>query len=267
MQIGEKLKLLKEKVLLGNIRILLQDDARNMPKRNRNENVINQGLFYLDWLLDHKAEFKLLVMDRLEADVANVIDWSAPRLICIANDFNKYDEHAVEQINRNIELIRYRRYGEEFLLLELVNATTAAVNITESCKPEKTSKKTKKGDRYKTAEESLAEAPVEVLSLWNGLKDFCLGLGDDVQLRTLKYYFAFKTMRNFCSVEFRNKDKFLKLWVTADVGSLDLQRYPEGFCRDVTGIGHWGTGDLEICVKDNRDLKLAMEIIEEIYAG
>ena len=31
-------------------------------KRAVNGNVINQGLFYLDWLLDHKAEFELLVM-------------------------------------------------------------------------------------------------------------------------------------------------------------------------------------------------------------
>ena len=30
-------------------------------KRNSNANVINQGLFYLDWLMDHKAEFELLV--------------------------------------------------------------------------------------------------------------------------------------------------------------------------------------------------------------
>jgi RecB family endonuclease NucS len=26
-------------------------------KRSINENVINQGLYYLDWLMDHKAEF------------------------------------------------------------------------------------------------------------------------------------------------------------------------------------------------------------------
>lgn len=43
-------------------------DENNCPvifeyKRSVNENVINQGLFYLDWLLDHKADFKLLVMD------------------------------------------------------------------------------------------------------------------------------------------------------------------------------------------------------------
>jgi hypothetical protein len=66
-------------------------------KRALNENVINQGLYYLDWLLDHKAEFKLLVMKELGQEVANQIEWSSPRLLCIAGDFNKYDEHAVQR--------------------------------------------------------------------------------------------------------------------------------------------------------------------------
>lgn len=40
-------------------------DENNSPviieyKRATNENVINQGLFYLEWLLDHKAEFQVL---------------------------------------------------------------------------------------------------------------------------------------------------------------------------------------------------------------
>src|SRR6266487_4618857 len=77
-------------------------------KRSLNENVINQGLFYLDWLMDHKGEFELLVLKTLGKAVADSIDWSAPRLLCIASDFTKYDEYAVQQINRNIELIRYR---------------------------------------------------------------------------------------------------------------------------------------------------------------
>lgn len=34
-------------------------------KRSLNENVINQGLYYLDWLMDHQAAFAMLVMDRL----------------------------------------------------------------------------------------------------------------------------------------------------------------------------------------------------------
>ena len=91
-------------------------------KRSVGENVINQGLFYLDWLMDHKAEFKLLVLDKLGAAAADAIDWSAPRVVCIAADFTKYDGHAVQQIGKNIELIRYRRFGADLLLLESVNA-------------------------------------------------------------------------------------------------------------------------------------------------
>ncbi len=61
-------------------------------------------------------------MEKLGADAAKAVDWSAPRLLCIAGDFTRYDEHAVKQIARNIELIRYRRFGEDLLMLELVHA-------------------------------------------------------------------------------------------------------------------------------------------------
>ena len=43
-------------------------------KRAVNENVINQGLYYLDWLLDHKAEFELMVLKRLGRATGS--DWT-----------------------------------------------------------------------------------------------------------------------------------------------------------------------------------------------
>ena len=60
-------------------------DENNSPviieyKRSTNENVINQGLFYLDWLLDHRAEFTLLVMKRLGPEMQYAIEWTSPRL-------------------------------------------------------------------------------------------------------------------------------------------------------------------------------------------
>jgi hypothetical protein len=47
-------------------RIAVRIDEDDSPviieyKRATNENVINQGLYYLDWLMDHKAEFQILV--------------------------------------------------------------------------------------------------------------------------------------------------------------------------------------------------------------
>jgi len=126
-------------------------------KRAINENVINQGLYYLDWLLDHKAEFKLLVMDQLGSEEAQAIDWRFPRLLCIAADFTRYDQYAVQQINRNIELIRYRRYGNDLLLLEMVN--TVKEQPVETDGNENTSNGQRPNSRgsYKTVTEFLQQ--------------------------------------------------------------------------------------------------------------
>jgi len=69
-------------------------DENNSPvileyKKNKNQNIINQALFYLDWLVDHESAFEILVRDKLENKVE--VDWSAPRVLCIAEEFKKYD--------------------------------------------------------------------------------------------------------------------------------------------------------------------------------
>ncbi len=161
-------------------------------KRARNENVINQGLFYLDWLMDHRADFKLLVMDQLGKDAAEDIDWSSPRLLCIAGDFTRYDEHAVMQMNRTIELIRYRRFGDGLLLLELVNATTA--ETPEQQAPAKST-------YYKGFSELLEQSTGELADLYEELKATLTAMGDDVQVKRLKFYVAFKRLKNFACVE------------------------------------------------------------------
>jgi hypothetical protein len=43
-------------------------------KRRVNENVINQGFYYLDWLMDHKADFEMLVMKSLGKECAEKPD-------------------------------------------------------------------------------------------------------------------------------------------------------------------------------------------------
>lgn len=221
-------------------------------KRSTNQNVVNQGLFYLDWLLDHKAEFQLLVMNRLGKEAADKIDWSSTRLLCIAGDFTRYDEHAVIQINRNIELIRYRRYGDELLLLELVNAVTADAPATDL--PTDTV--------YKTVSESLESASTELSDVYYALKETLLAFGDDVQMKTLKFYYAFKRIKNFACVELRKQKGEVLIYVKVDPDSIDLV---DGFTRDVRKIGHFGTGDLEITVKTLEDIEKARPFLERSY--
>lgn len=227
-------------------------------KRSSNENVINQGLFYLDWLMDHKAEFKLLVMERFDKEMADAIEWSTPRLLCIAGDFTKYDGHAVQQINRNIELIRYRKYADELLLLELVNASSATVAIEERTK----NGKGKRAD--KTVSDTLAQAKPELSDLYEELCAYLLALGDDVQYKTLKYYFAFKRLKNFACVQLYNQIETILVYVKIDPETVDLENGPS-FLRDVREIGHFGTGNLEITIKSSDDLEKAKDYLMKSY--
>ena len=226
-------------------------------KRATNENVINQGLFYLDWLLDHKAEFKLLVLDTLGKPSADKIEWSAPRLLCIAGDFTQYDEHAVRQINRNIELIRYRRYGKDHILFELVNATSAHEIGGEQPAGGKKNKAV-----YKTVGEYLKQAKPELRDLFDSLKSFLMALGDDVQMKSLKFYIAFKRLKNFACVEAHPQAGKLLVYVKLNPSKIELKK---GFTRDVQNIGHFGTGDVEITLSSKADFEHAKPLLLQSY--
>lgn len=225
-------------------------------KRALNENVINQGLFYLDWLLDHKAEFKLFVMEKVDKETADGIEWASPRLLCIAGDFTKYDVHSVAQMNRTIELIRYRRYGDDLLLFELVNAVEGT---PEPIKPGAGGK-----GSYKTVTEYLAEADDPLRDRFEALKAFLTGLGDDVQMTTLKYYIAFKRIKNFACVTPQPGSGNLVVWVKVDPTTVELE---DGFTRDVSGVGHHGRGDLEISIKSMQNLETAKPLLLKSYEG
>ena len=231
-------------------------------KRNKNENVINQGLFYLDWLLDHQAEFKWLVMEKLGKDQAENIEWSGTRLICIASDFNRFDEHAVQQINRNIELMRYRYFGKDLLLLELVNAhsATQAVSANPATQAE-LPPKTRSNDKSQT--DRLAEAPQSLKNLYDEICQFTEQLGDEVQRKELKLYTAFKRIKNFASILVVHGNNDPRLVIYLKLPGVEAENYPNA--RNVTEIGHWGTGDFELVIREPSDLDVAQELIAKSY--
>ena len=243
-------------------------DENNCPvileyKRSAGENVINQGLFYLDWLMDHKAEFQLLALNHVGKESADKIDWSSPRLICVAADFTKYDAHAVQQIDRNIELIRYRQFGNELLLLELVNSTSGK-SVGSNRAGALTSPKSKAVSKSTTlyGAEALTSAKPETRELFESLEGYIMSLGDDVQRKDLKLYIAFKRIRNFTTVEVY-KDKLL-LHVHLNPDDVELET---GFTRDVRNKGHWGTGDLEVWVRNRVDLERTKPLIKRAHEG
>jgi predicted transport protein len=225
-------------------------------KRSLNQNVINQGLYYLDWLLDHKAEIKILVIDKYGREEADGIDWTGPRLLCIAGEFTRYDEHAVQQIPRNIELLRYRKFGDDLFLLELVNTLAAKSTIAKPAKPEEVHGADNRGGGDKVTTEGLSGLTGPLLDLFEHIRAFLGALGDDVQEKQTNTYIAFKRLKNFVCIEIR-KDKLL-LFLRLSPETITLE---QGFVRDVRTIGHRGTGDLELTIRNETDFEKAKPLL------
>lgn len=257
-------------------------DENNCPvileyKRSVGENVINQGLYYLDWLMDHRADFKLLVLEKLGKLASETIDWSAPRVICIAADFTKFDSHAVQQIGRTIELIRYRRFADDLLLLESASAgmdpATKRIVLKRQpsalTRPEIIAAGPADGGAIKPTGpdkafmEVLAGLSEPMRQLLASLDDYTMSLGDDVERKELRLYLAFKRLKNFATVVIHKKN-CLALYLHIDpVPALHV--LPKA--RDVTAIGHWGTGNLEISISTIAELDAAKPFIFGAYAG
>ena len=237
-------------------------DENNCPvifeyKRSVNENVINQGLFYLDWLLDHKADFKLLVMDVLGKEKAANIDWSMPCVICIANDFTKFDEHAVNQMQRNIKLVRYRKFGDNLIAFEHLNAPQVQPITYEE---PQTKPSSKSGWKDKDFKQYFAEAGEKNQNIFYSIRDYVLSLGDDIAENQLKLYVAFKKAKNFVCVEVYQSQVLCHLKLNPD--TVDLV---PGFIEDVRTKGHWGTGDLRLIIKSMEDFEKAKPLIDRAY--
>jgi predicted transport protein len=223
-------------------------------KKSSRDNVINQGLFYLDWLVDHKGDFAVAVQERLGQEVE--IDWSNPRLILVAEEFNEYDKYAVNRIGANIELWVYRLYEDDILQLDAQFVPDAA---RMKVKPS--------GERDKVKVEysldwHLEGKPENVRELMDELREKIIELSDEGEIveKANKNYIGYKHGKNFCEV--KPQQSGLKMWL--DIPPEELAD-PRGFGRDVTKVGHHGTGDVEVKLNDIADLEYVMTLIKQSF--
>lgn len=237
-------------------------DENNVPaiieyKRTIGENVINQGLFYLDWLIDHKGDFTELVRKVCGDSRADRVDWASPRVICVAGDFTRYDEHAVQQIGKSIELLKYRRYGTDLLLFETVAGDFESFGSGTT----NTANGPQKGKTNDSLVYKLEHSSSELKTLFADVIDYLESFEDFIR-RENKLYVAFRRIKNFACVEIAPNAGAIVLYVKVDPSTIELE---EGFTRDLREVGHWGTGDLGITIRSSDDLEKAKPLIRRSY--
>ncbi|UJB46390.1 transporter [Streptomyces sp. A1-5] len=208
----------------------------------------------MSWLLAHRDAFRALVRDRLGATAASHILWSAPRLICVAGDFTRYDAHAVREHRRSIDLVRYRYYGDDHIGLETVASVTGlSGTVKRSCR---------RAARQRGVRQQ-GGALAELAEAVQAVDEALLGVGTGVTRVQRQQYVAYQRLcDSACAIPPRQTK--LLVYLKANPKTVDLI---PGFTRNVTGLGHHGTGNLEVQLRTERDLVRAQDLFRLSYAA
>ena len=234
-------------------------------KKVESSELINQSLFYLAWMDDHRGDFEMAVQRALGAGVE--VDWSEIRVICIAPDYRKYDLHAVQVMETNIELWRYRYFKGGLLYLEEVFRKTYAPlgalspggkNPVMVAAGKKAAVSRRTGTH--TFEQHLKGKPQKTQELARAVQEYVLGLDPAMTETPKKFYVAYKISQNIVCMELRKREVVLNL----KLDPAQLRPLPPG-ARDMTRIGHYGTGNLQVRIRSMEDLEASKGLIEMAY--
>ncbi len=234
-------------------------------KKVESSELINQSLFYLHWIHDHRGDFELAAKKTLGNKTA--VDWSDVRVICIAPNYKKYDLHAVQVMGANIELWQYRLFKNGSLYLEEV--FRKSVSVTEASPLEgknpvmvaagRKAAQTAKTGNY-TFNQHVQGRSDEIRQVAEAVQEFVVGLDSSIQEVPKKFYVAYKLSQNIVCMEVQKKCVLLYIKLTPrQLGALPP------IARDVTAIGHFGTGDLEFSLKSLEDFETAKSYVRQAY--
>lgn len=238
-------------------------------KKVESSELVNQSLFYLAWLKDHKGDFERAVQKSLGHSVE--VDWSEIRVICIAPNYKKYDLYAVQMMGANIELWAYHLFENRFLYLEKVLQTGYSPLTKEEGQGEMNGKNPvmvaagKKAAHTRatgvyTFEERLEGKSDEIRELAFAIQEFITGLDSTIQEVPKKNYIAYKISQNIVCMELQSQRVLLYLKLNPKEIS-----DPPKISRDMTGKGHYGTGDFEISIKNMEDFEISKPYVVMAY--
>ena len=102
--------------------------------------------------------------------------------------------------------------------------------------------------------------PKKIRELIHSVREFILGLDSAIEEAPKKFYVAYKGAQNIVCMEAKSKN--IKLFIKLKPS--DIVDPPSNY-RDVSGIGHYGTGDVEFTVSTPKDFERVKKYIEMAY--
>jgi predicted transport protein len=111
-----------------------------------------------------------------------------------------------------------------------------------------------------TFEALLKDKPGKIGNLAIQAQEYILAMDPGITENPKKFYIAYKVSQNIACMEIQQKKVILYL----KLDPKSLQKLPP-IARDVSKIGHFGTGDLEVIIADQKDFEVAKPFIDMAY--
>jgi uncharacterized protein with ParB-like and HNH nuclease domain/predicted transport protein len=100
----------------------------------------------------------------------------------------------------------------------------------------------------------------EMLNIYKQFEKRALNMDSSVRVEFKKLYIAFKSQTNF--VDIVPQKKRLRLSLNMEFSKI---KDPKGMCKDVSGLGRWGNGDVEVGLDNTNDLDYIMELVQQAF--
>ena len=230
-------------------------------KKDRNFTVIDQGYAYLALLLNNKADFILLYNENMNKSLRkNDIDWSQCRIIFVSPNFTNYQMKAIEFKDLPIELWEIKRYTNDLVSLNQIQTHQKSGSIMDLSQKTEVMKKVNREVKVYNEYDLLLQTIEKLQNIYKELKDSILSIATDIEVRPKAKYIAFIRKNNFVEITFFKSS--LKLYLNI---KNNLLNDPRQMARDVSKIGHWGTGNYEIILKDSDNIGYVLSLIRQAY--
>jgi len=229
-------------------------------KRDKNISVIDQGFTYLGLMLENKADFVLEHQAQLGSRLRLTdVDWSQTRVVFVSPSFTDNQIQATNFKDIAIELWEVKRYTNGTVAINPIKKSKSATSIKPIAQQNTELKAIADQIRVYTEDDHRINTSEEIFELYEKFRDAILNLGDDIEIKPQKHYVAFKKDGNIACLEMQKKK--MKIYIGAKVGTLDDAR---GLVKDVSNVGHYGTGDYEIQVTNDNDIEYIMSLIKQV---
>lgn len=226
-------------------------------KRERNYSVIDQGVSYLNLMLEYKADF---IVEYNESQSKHLkrqdVDWSQSRIIFVSPSFTDFQKQSTNFKDFSIELWEIKRYQGGLISVNPLQKTKSAPSIKQVQKmgSEDIKKIAKEIQTYDEAYH-LADKSDDIKELYEQFRDSILNLAPDIEMNIRKNYIAFK-----CKNSNLLYAHFFKDFIRFDISEQrkKLIDDPRNFFKDVVDGNYFA-----VKVKDSENIEYILSLIKQ----